>query len=236
MMIIVQVIGYIARLIAYNETGSLPIYAIQAVFLVLPPVFYAATLYMVYSRVVRAVHGESMSLITPRWTTTIFVIGDAVCLNIQSSGSGLLAKDSVAKIGSWIVVGGLTIQIFLFVSFLICCFTWNSRFTRHVAQVGDSTGVPWKSCLHMLYTTSIVILVRNIYRIAEFALGRDGYLMANEWPQYVFDGALMLIVMATFYFWHPANLIQTDRLHSNVELDQQASGPDSIYKSREASV
>ncbi|RDW74187.1 hypothetical protein BP5796_07629 [Coleophoma crateriformis] len=86
----IEVIGYISRAAATNATGSLIAYIFQALFLLLAPVCFAASLYMVYSRVVRAVHGDSFSLVSPRWTTVIFVLGDWTCLNIQSSGSGLL--------------------------------------------------------------------------------------------------------------------------------------------------
>lgn len=82
-----EIVGYASRAGAYNDTGSLAPYLIQAIFLVIAPVFFAASLYMVYYRIVRAVHGESFSLISPSWTTIIFVTGDLICLNVQSAGS-----------------------------------------------------------------------------------------------------------------------------------------------------
>lgn len=53
----VEVIGYVARTLAYNSTGSVGPFVVQAVFLLLPPVLFAATLYTVYARVVRSVRG-----------------------------------------------------------------------------------------------------------------------------------------------------------------------------------
>jgi hypothetical protein len=61
----------------------------------------------------------------------------------------------------------------------------------------------------MLYGTSIVISIRNIFRLVEFIAGHDSYLFLNEWPVYVFDGVLMLVVMVVFYVWYPPQL-QTD--------------------------
>lgn len=232
-MFAVEVIGYAARAAAYNSTGSLPVYTIQAIFLVLPPVFFAATLYMVYSRIVRAVKGQNLSLIAPRWTTAIFVLGDLLCLNVQSSGSGLLVKASTERIGSWIVVGGLVIQVLLFIGFMICCLIFHSRFRSHVAQVGDSTGIPWRSCLHMLYATSIIILVRNVYRVVEFVLGKEGYLMKTEWPTYAFDGALMVLVMTGFYIWYPSNIVP--KVDHAIDLEYMGSGEERLVKSSERS-
>jgi len=67
--------------------------------------------------------------------------------------------------------------------------------------------VPWQASLLMLYATSLAILVRNIYRMVEFVMGQDGYLLSREWPTYVFDGALMLLVMIGFYIWYPSQLL-----------------------------
>ena len=203
---LVEEIGYIARAAAYNSTGSLLPYTLQAIFLVLPPVFFAASLYMVYSRVVRATHGEKFSLISPRWTSAIFILGDFFCLNIQSTGSGLLVKAKAALIGDYIIVAGLGLQVVMFVAFLYCCLTFDLRFRAHMTEIGATRDIPWQSCLNMLYSTSLLVLVRNIYRMVEFIMGQDGYLLSNEWPTYVFDGALMLMVMIGFFIWYPSQL------------------------------
>lgn len=206
-----EIIGYASRAGAYNATGSLIPYLIQAIFLVIAPVFFAASLYMVYSRIVRAVHGEAFSLISPRWTTIIFVTGDWTCLNVQSGGSGLTDHPNLASIGNYIIVGGLILQVLLFIGFLICCIIFNKRFGAHMAKTGTTSNVPWQSFLHMLYSTSIFVLIRNIYRIVEFMMGQHGFLLEHEWPLYVFDGSLMILVMVGFFVWYPAQLQPSSR-------------------------
>ena len=213
----VEEIGYIARAVSFNSTGSLLPYLLQAIFLLLPPVFFAASLYMVYSRLVRAVQGERFSLLSPRWTTAVFVVGDFVCLSIQSDGSGLLVKPNLVHIGNYIIVAGLGIQVLMFAGFVSCCLNFNVRFRAHLAETGATVDVPWQSCLNMLYLTSMAILVRNIYRMIEFIMGQDGYLLTTEWPTYVFDGTLMLLVMVGFFIWYPSQLRPSTR-DSMVEL------------------
>lgn len=165
-------------------------------------------MYMVYSRIVTAVHGESLSPVSPRRATLIFVTGDLSCLNIQSGGSGLLAHPNLATIGDYIVVAGLILQALMFVSFMACCLLFNVRFRRYVAEIGATGNVSWQSCLNMLYGTSLAILIRNIYRVVEFIMGQHGYLLEKEWPLYVFDGALMFVVMAAFFIWYPSTQLQ----------------------------
>ncbi len=76
----------------------------------------------------------------------------------------------------------------------------------------------------MLYATSLAILVRNIYRMVEFIMGQDGYLLSTEWPTYVFDGALMLLVMIGFFIWYPSDLRPRSR-DSMVELTTEGAMP-----------
>ena len=200
---VVEVVGYIARILAYDSTGSMGPFVVQAVFLLLPPVLFAATLYTVYGRIVRSIGGERFSIITPRWTTRVFVIGDIVCLNIQSSGAGLTPKPRLARIGDAIIIAGLGLQVLMFAAFLVCCVVFHIRFCGHLKRAKGVSELPWQSCLGMLYTTSLLIQIRNIFRMIEFAIGSDGYLASNEWPMYVFDGFLMLAVMVGFFIWYP---------------------------------
>ncbi|TKA69092.1 hypothetical protein B0A55_09837 [Friedmanniomyces simplex] len=216
-----EVIGYATRAAAYNATGAPTPYIIQAILLVLAPVFFAASLYMVYSRVVQAVHGERFSLLTPRRTTIIFVSGDVLCLNIQSLGSGLLPHPKTLTMGTYIVVAGLGLQILMFACFMVCCLKFNTRFQAHVAATSITSDVPWQSCLNMLYATSLAILLRNIYRVVEFVMGKDGYLNITEWPAYAFDGALMILVMVGFFLWYPTECTAKPRVKLFFKCENQ---------------
>ena len=172
---------------------------------------------MVYSRVVRAVHGERFSLLSPKWCTRIFVAGDLLCLNIQSAGAGFLPRPKLVSIGNGIIVTGLGLQVLIFAGFMWCCILFHRKFARHLRSTGHTVDVQWESVLWMLYGTSVVISIRNIFRLVEFVAGHDSYLFENEWPAYVFDGGLMLIVMVVFYIWYPPQL-DTSTTDSMVEL------------------
>ncbi|KAM0417355.1 hypothetical protein ACHAPT_012671 [Fusarium lateritium] len=178
---------------------------------------------MVYSRLVRALGADKFSLVSPRWTTRIFVVGDLVTLNVQSSGAGLLANDERAALGNKIVIAGLILQVLLFIGFMICCLVFHLRYRAHLTDTYAVSHVPWKSCLHMLYWTSIMVLVRNIFRVAEYIMDKEGYLQQKEWPTFVFDSVLMLGVMIAFYIWYPSKLEPKSR-ESMVELMSNEGG------------
>jgi hypothetical protein len=204
--IVVEVIGFLGRILAHFSTASLGAFILQAVFLLLPPVLFAASLYMVYSRVVHAVSGERFSTISPRWTTRVFVLGDLMCLNIQSAGAGLTPHAKVARIGDGIIVAGLGLQVLMFAVFLVFCVRFHRRFAKHVDEMRVVVHVPWEQCLRMLYATSLLIQVRNVFRMVEYIMGSDGYLFSNEWPTYALDAALMLLVMVAFFVSYPSQL------------------------------
>ncbi|KAH6673911.1 RTA1 like protein-domain-containing protein [Plectosphaerella plurivora] len=206
-----EIIGYVGRAAAYNSTGALMPYVLQSTFLLLAPVLFAASLYMTLSRIIRAVDGASFSIIRPTWLTRIFVAGDAFSFLVQASGAGLRVQAGTGNstmnpnLGTYVIVGGLIFQIAIFGVFMAVALVFNQRFKRHAGS-SISHGVPWQSSLNMLYVTSAMIMIRNIFRVAEYAMGHDGYLLGVEWGVYVFDAALMTITMAWFFWRYPSQL------------------------------
>ncbi|KAI8650744.1 hypothetical protein NCS57_01409100 [Fusarium keratoplasticum] len=222
---IFEIIGYAARAVAYNNTGELMPYVLQSALLLLAPILFAASLYMTLARVVRAVKGAPFSIIAPRWLTRIFVFGDIFSFIVQASGAGLRVQagnnsDIDPNLGSNIIVGGLIFQIVIFGVFIVTALIFNSRFRRHVAGGAMVYDVPWQESLNMLYVTSMMIMVRNIFRVVEYGMGSDGYLLSVEWGVYVFDAALMTLTMAWFFWRYPSQLKQAIKANSEeVELE-----------------
>ena len=109
-----------------------------------------------------------------------------------------------AQAGSYIIIGGLVIQLLFFGIFIIvaCHFDRNMR-KRPTAL---SLERPWYKHLIMLYIVSILILVRSVFRIIEYAQGNTGYILSHEYFLYVFDAALMFGVVLGFNAVHPSEV------------------------------
>lgn len=196
-------------MIAYNQTGELGPYIMQSTLLLIAPVLFAASLYMTLGRVITGVRGQRHALVSPRWTTGIFVAGDVISFLVQGSGAGLMAQTgegSDPKMATNIITGGLVFQIIIFAIFVLATAIFHRRFSRDGPGVAAAEGIPWNQTLRMLYLTSALVMVRNIFRVAEFVQGNDGYLLSVEWPVYVFDAVLMSITMGLFYWWYPADI------------------------------
>ncbi|KAI9155564.1 Protein RTA1 [Paramyrothecium foliicola] len=219
-----EVIGYVGRAVAYDSTGELLPYIIQSIFLLIAPILFAASLYMTLGRIIRSVHGEHCSLIPARWLTRIFVFGDVFSFLIQSSGAGLRVRasngdgNSNPNLGSNIIVGGLIFQIVVFAIYVLAAVWFHVKFSKH-DQSKRAGLVSWRSGLWMVYMTSAFIMVRNIVRVAEYAMGNEGYLLNHEWNVYVFDGALMLFTMTWFYLKYPNQFAVTSASHNSPDVE-----------------
>ena len=202
----VEFIGYAARAGAYDKTGKLMPYIIQSVFVLIAPTLFAAAVYMVLARIIRAVDGEKLSPIRINLITKIFITCDIVTFFVQGGGAGMMAQSSLTKIGQDIVLAGLILQILTFALFLLTAITFAQRMRKTPTPSAVQGDVPWRHHLHSLYAISVMILIRSIFRVIEYGLGNDGYLLAHEWPNYIFDAVPMFIAMVCFAVWYPSEL------------------------------
>lgn len=193
---------------SHIHTDQLGSFIVQNLCLLLPPACFSASIYMVLKRTILAVRGSHYSIIPIKWLTRLFVIGDVFTFWVQGGGGGLMASHSLANTGEKIVVGGLVLQVLLFGLFCATAVVFHYRFKTHSVGAVSSSGaaIPWERILYMLYGSSILIMIRSIFRVIEFAMGQNGYPLSHEWTLYVFDSALMFIVMVVFFVWYPGSL------------------------------
>lgn len=179
-------------------------FAVQNVFILVSPVLFAASIYMTLSRVIRSVGGERHSVFRPLWLTRIFLTGDIMAMAIQGGSAGMMVISDLASIGETIVVVGLAFHIVVFGVFWTTAALFHVRMRRDPAAASLPEYLKWQQLLGMLYGSSALIMARSIFRMVEFIMGHDGYLLSNEWPLYVFDSVPMLIVMVIFFWWFPS--------------------------------
>ncbi|KAI9716839.1 MAG: hypothetical protein M1828_007500 [Chrysothrix sp. TS-e1954] len=197
---IMETIGYGCRFQGHKKPGELSAYIVQDLFLILAPIFFAATLYMAFARIIRSVRAEHLALLRPSRITKTFVCADILCFLTQASGGGLLVRQdaSAQSTGRAVFLVGLVLQILIFGVFIAMC--WN-----FYARLSTSSGAPeseWKRHMAVLFAGSAGILVRNTVRVVEFAQGFYGYIEGHEVFLYVFDAAPMLAVVSIMIILH----------------------------------
>lgn len=205
----VEIIGYVGRAIAKDKEDSpLVPFIMQSVLLLVAPALFAASIYMTLGRVIRSVQGERHSIIRPTRLTRFFVLLDVVSFFTQATGGGFQAsKNFNKKTAEYIILGGLVVQILGFGLFTVTALTWHVRMTRWptAATLADKTG-KWQKIMIMLCAVSLLIMIRSVFRVIEYVMGADGYLLMHEWPLYVFDAVLMMLTVAVFAWWYPGRL------------------------------
>jgi hypothetical protein len=197
-------LGYIFRLMSARNPDSLVPYIGQSMFIILPPSLYAATVYMIYGRIVMFVGKPDLSVVAPRKVTKIFVSGDTAAFLLQLSGGGMQTIDSMRNIGQKILIVGLIIQLIFFGFFLYVSCAFLIRLRRSGL---DIIGGPWYRLLHILLLVSGLVIGRCIFRIIENIEGMDGYLYSHEVFMYLFDAVPMFIVQSIFHFYHPGKIL-----------------------------
>lgn len=168
-----EAVGYAGRAAAHNDTEAKIPYIIQSVLILLAPILFAASIYMILSRLILRTDSTSLSIVRPRWVTKIFVCGDILCFFVQSGGAGMLVQaddQDAVKRGENVILGGLILQILVFGFFVVVTGVWHRRLGDRPTVAANE--VPWKKYIWLLYAASACITIRNTCRVVEYALGR----------------------------------------------------------------
>lgn len=208
-------------------------YIIQSILLLVAPALFAASIYMLLGRIILLVDGEAHSIVRRTWLTKIFVMGDVLSFLMQSSGTsskhnlrcwvlasatnvnadsipggGIMAGGSLTSMqtGEHIIIGGLILQVLFFGFFIVTAGLFHWRINKLPTARSNSPDVSWRKHMRSLYVTSLLILIRSVFRVIEYAAGNDGYLLRHEIFLYIFDALLMFAVMVWFNWYHPSEV------------------------------
>ncbi|GFP60597.1 protein RTA1 [Trichoderma asperellum] len=118
-------------------------------------------------------------------------------------------KSSI-DLGENIITGGLIFQVIFFGFFMVVTCVFHRRIIRAPTPTSLTIVVPWQRFLFVLYAASILIMVRSVFRVAEFAGGFSGPLQASEIYIYIFDATLMFITSGLFIIWHPGSIMVSE--------------------------
>ncbi|GAA6008890.1 hypothetical protein JCM11491_003821 [Sporobolomyces phaffii] len=179
-----EILGWAGRLWSNRNVYSLNAFLCQEIALILAPCFFSAGCYGLLGMLVRAL-GPEYSPIRPSLYLVIFVICDFVAIVVQAVGGAMAAialqNDESSSTGSWIMVGGILIQLVGMLSFCVLGLVfarnvrkspgWREKESVQQSRVGRmGWGLTW---------ISVWILIRCIYRSIELAQGWTGYLIGT---------------------------------------------------------
>ncbi|KAF7590355.1 hypothetical protein BBP40_002958 [Aspergillus hancockii] len=197
--------------------------------ILLAPPLYAASIYMTLGRLIRYLNAETLSIVPIRWLTPIFVIGDVIAFVMQAAGGGIMASGSISAMntGETITIVGLAVQLAFFSVFIVTSTIMHWRIRKTPTQKTlerpekDWSQTTWVSIMAVLYVSSVLILVRSIFRLVEYAQGNAGYLISHEVFMYVFDSMLMFLAMVVMSIYHPCRLLNPRAMLQDVSVGME---------------
>jgi hypothetical protein len=226
----VEVVGYIGRALGNSDPQALGPFIAQALTILLAPPLFAASIYMVLGRTIRLLRAEHHSIIPVKWLPKIFVGGDILSFLTQSTGGGIQTGNTLAdyNLGETLIMAGLGIQLAFFGFFIIVAGIFHVRILREPTTIATSMGRragwkpserSWSTVLWTLYCVSLLILIRSVFRLIEYAGGNDGYLISHEIFLYIFDALLMLGVLVVLIVFHPAEVVPGKKVDGEQRLE-----------------
>lgn len=140
---------------------------------------------------------------------TTFVGLDAVVGVLTGNGASRSANQKATpteiKIGVDLIRASIVLQMGCFAGFILLEIVFHRRCIR----AGIMTP-KLKTIIALLYTSSALILIRNIYRVINVWQGPLGFLETHEEFFYIFDAAVMLINSVMLNIWHPLMYLPND--------------------------
>ena len=218
------VAGFIMREISIFNDENLGIFIAAQVLLIAAPPIYALTNYLFLGRTLFYV--PYFSPIHPGRVVSTFVGLDGVVEALTGTGAAKIANLANSPgehaVGVSLIRASLLLQVVLFMGFTSIEVLFHVRCLR----AGIMTP-KLRTIIALLYTSSTLILIRNIYRVIEQWNGLNpNYLQTHEAFFYIFDAALMLINSVILNVWHPARYLpRNNKVFLSKDGVTEAEGP-----------
>ncbi|PGH02766.1 hypothetical protein GX51_04500 [Blastomyces parvus] len=208
-----EIIGYVGRLIMYNNPFSINGFLIQICALTIAPAFFTAAIYFCIADIVRLFGCGGTSRLKPKQYAWIFIPCDIISLVLQGLGGGVASvatrrqEDGTAGVN--IMIAGLSFQVFSLLMFILLLaeffvgvyrrgYLWREG-TGYEIKAACGAGGMGRTALARLYIffsafslAILCIFIRCAYRVAELSHGFDGELIREEGPFIGLEGCKFL--------------------------------------------
>ncbi|KAJ7511639.1 RTA1 like protein-domain-containing protein [Mycena galericulata] len=230
--------GFGLRILYLLSPYSIGRYIPMDMFILLSPCAFLATDYMLLARLTGTFDKEvtdTCLLIRPARIVKIFIWSDAITFLMQATGGGMSSSTTASRahLGNKITMYGLCLQLASFALFtvLILVFGWRiqSRFpsvwSTHPEKMpftilGTGPVANWRILYWTVCVTCLGILIRSIFRIAEFSEGFSGYIARHEGYFYLFDSLPLWISMTLYCVVWPTRFLSEHPRTEEVELEE----------------
>ncbi|KAI9742838.1 MAG: hypothetical protein M1818_003567 [Claussenomyces sp. TS43310] len=228
---VVEIAGYIARIVSNPNPFGLAQYFIQFIGLTIAPAFFSASIYTCLGEITNSL-GPQFSRLRPEIYAKVFVLSDLASLLIQGSGGlaalGLLLGGKSGQAGINVMLIGLGYQIISLMAFIYLAAEFAWRLSQWNKERGETVFGPGKSETRLqiflvFFCLSVFCLfARCCYRCAELSGGLEGPLLHDEVMFIFLEGMLISICVFSLNLGHPGMLPAP----TIISLDQKEGDPE----------
>ncbi|KAJ6487146.1 RTA-like protein [Mycena vitilis] len=230
--------GFILRIIYSNPPFTISKYIPMDLFILLSPCLFLATDYMLLSHLANTFDDEVVDrclIIRRSRIVKIFVWSDVTTFLLQCSGGGLTStgNGNIANFGNKIGMIGLVLQAISFLLFTVALILFAARVAKHFPDLWRARHPrpfkllsrepidDWRILIYTMCVTCVGILVRSVFRVAEFVGGYSSTIATHEGYFYAFDTLPLWIAMTIYCFIWPTRALQdhSGQLGSRMELN-----------------
>lgn len=225
-----EILGWSGRYWSSQNPVNRDAFTIQIVLTIFSPVFLTAAIYNILGKLI-SIMGEQYSRIAPKTYLKIFITIDVLCLLVQSGGGGIASgtSNSALHLGTDILLAGIVLQLIALLFYMALGVEFIVRVYRNKPLVKKSHIPPsqtmdieqtWKSNnvnrvprnVHLmvigLSISTILVLIRSIYRTAELSDGFKGPIIKTQVYFNTLDATPIVLALFTLNFFAPTILLR----------------------------
>lgn len=227
---IFELVAFALRLQVINnpETGT---FTAMSIFLLIPSNILSLANYSCLVHIIKLANIQSEKFYyKPDIISKIFTASTLVAAILQATGGGLVFNASSRTAALILLFLGLAFQLIILIcyGFILNHVHSNPKFDYHV--LGQYN--PKRKAILVLYITTSALIVRNVYRVAQYGFIAAGQQLSNEWAFYVFDPLMTAICFVVFGLipnFFPNEQSRVDNMEA-IETSTQLPPYSSSYK------
>lgn len=220
-----------------HESNS-ALYTASLLFIIFGPVFVCASMYLLLTHLIDFClpFGPMQQFLglNPGHLSKILILSDVFGFLFQCIGGAVMSGSpgSTNDTGTNVLLFGLTIQLATFTFFLGLLFLFGRRVhgggengendeKEPMSPNGSAVPANWHhkkafgmnplvaEVVRSMWIAGLLMEIRSIYRLVEFATGSDGYFSQHEWTFWIFEAVTMWFVLLALEWYHPVKLLQS---------------------------
>ncbi|KAJ5337569.1 hypothetical protein N7452_004297 [Penicillium brevicompactum] len=216
-----ELLAFIFRALQTRHQDSDIYSTLHVIFFLLAPIWINAFIYMTLGRMIYFFIPErKLAGISARHYGIVFVTLDIIAFLVQLGGASLTTNTDAAPktvlLGLHIYMGGIGMQEFFILWFFGLAIYMHQKMIRMEGngQIGMEklqTGrFSWRWLFYSTYFTLVMITIRIIFRLAQYAQGTSATnpVLTHEEYEYVFDAAPMFLALVALNIFHPGHVLR----------------------------